>query len=318
MSSEYLQYSSIDKYRERNLSNFYGKECVLTEKIHGSNFQLWCDITNNEEILIRAGKRSGFIGEEKFFNHKYIIEKYKQNIIQMIPNDGNQHQIRIIGEYFGGNYHGKCSANSCSIQKGKYANYSIDNDLAVFDIVIDGIWQSWDEVKEICIRYGFIHVPEVVRGFWEDIKDFDVENFNSILSEQINKDGIKNPAEGVVIRLINSGEDRTNRDTRVKWKCREMIEGVPKERTIKSNKNQINENYINMMDQSRFDTYFSKVGPDVFTDKNIGMHIGMIIQDIFNDIEELEGTMTKDEKKIIRKSLFPIARKFIIDFMRNS
>jgi Rnl2 family RNA ligase len=318
MASKYVPYSSIDKYRERNLYHFYGKECVLTEKIHGSNFQLWCESLKNGSVTIRAGKRSGFIGEEKFFNHSTIIEKYTSNIIEMIPRDGSPHQIRIIGEYFGGSYHGKCSPGACSIQKGKYANYSSTNDFAVFDIVIDGIWQTWDKVKELCNTYGLIHVPEVIRGIWEEINVFDVENFKSILSEQINKDGIQNPAEGVVIRLIDPGEDCTNRDNRVKWKCGEMIEGVPRERSITSNKSEVDEKYIGMMDQSRFDSYFSKVGPDVFTDRNIGMHLGMIIEDILSDIQELEGNISKDQKKIIRKSLIPIARRFIINYMQNS
>ena len=312
---EYEPYASIKGFQQKNLGPFRRNRVVLTEKIHGSNFQFWIIINEQNQITIKVGKRSTFINDgEKFFNSDKLIEHYKDRLESMItdmfPNPSKIHVIRLLGEYYGGNYNGEKASDAVAIQKGSFANYTPKNDFIVFDIVINGRWLKWDEIKVFTDKYSINRVPEVVRGVWEDIyADFDVNTFKSILSTQHDSENTENIAEGVVIRLENPNQNNPllERDYRVKWKCSEMLENVKP----KSKNNY--DNYINLMNQNRFNSYLSKVGPDEICYKNMGNNINSIIDDIFNDITE---PITGDTKRI-RKVLSSIVRKYIIEFIQT-
>ena len=320
----YQPYSSIDNFRPKNLECFFGKSVVFTEKIHGSNLQFYVDIDEKNTISLRHGKRSGFIyPKENFFQSHKLVEKYKDRLEKMIINEkknNNSIQIRLIGEYYGGIYRNHSSSNSVKIQKGNYANYRIDNDFIVFDIVIDNRWLTWDQLKIFCDNHQLTHVPEVCRGIWEDVsKNFNVETFNSIVSRNIN--GEDNPAEGIVIRLIDPFTERNDdhRDHRVKWKCTGMMDRVKSNLSNSPNFSLEKYNYIlSMMNQPRFDSYLSKVGPEYIIHKNFGVNIKALVDDVVKDyMSEFPNTIKKDIKPAFGQ-LSKNAKNYIMTYMRDN
>lgn len=311
---EYEPYQSIKSFHQKNLGPFRRKNVILTEKIHGSNWQFWIILNKDNTINIKGGKRSAFIENgDKFFNSDKLTLDYKDRLETLILNESSDlcetNIIRLIGEYYGGNYHGEKDSNSISIQKGAFANYSTKNDFIIFDIVINGRWLKWDDIKVICNKYYLNHVPEVCRGIWEDIySNFNIDTFESILSKQINNDSLKNIAEGVVIRLEEPDYEMNSRDYRVKWKCNLMLETSTQSYKCDNKYDK----YISHMNQNRFDSYLSKVGPDEICFENIGVNIKSIIEDIFTDIKP-----PKTDIKNIRKVLGSIVRNYIIEFIQS-
>ena len=84
---EYEPYASIKGFQQKNLGPFRRNRVVLTEKIHGSNFQFWIIINEQNQITIKVGKRSTFINDgEKFFNSDKLIEHYKDRLESMITD----------------------------------------------------------------------------------------------------------------------------------------------------------------------------------------------------------------------------------------
>jgi Rnl2 family RNA ligase len=303
--ANYIPYSSIDKFRKRNTEKFEGHNVVLTEKIHGSNFQI---VVSRDPINIRFGKRSGYLVDgENFFGYEQTMDPYKCRVTNAL-NALEAQNMTIIGEYYGGNLNGTKSAKATTVQKGVYSNYSADNEFAIYEVIIDKIWYSWDQVKEFATKYGFTHVPEIARGPWESFAEFDVNSLRSQLAKS------DSPAEGVVIRLET--QDANVRGIRVKWKCDSMLES-PRQIKIKGSHEDDNMRYCyGMMNQPRFDCYLSKVGPEEFTDANIGNNIKELVADTIIDIEDKFGN--EIEIKKMRKKLSAIARKFIFEYMQNA
>ena len=269
-ASFYRPYTSIEKFRERNLKEFQGKTVVATEKVHGTNFRLIGFRDDSGAISVYGGKRTAILEHaEDFFGFQKIIDRYSSNVIDIMSAHPEAKQIDIICELFGGNFHGDKLHDSITIQKGKYANYSKDNDIRVFDIHLDEIWLSWDQIIEFGTKWSLPLVPEVFRGLWEDVKDFNVETFQSLLATEINGVNLQdNPAEGVVLRL-ETPSTQDHRGMRIKWKCQEMLEGATYKPKDISRKIDNIDRYISMMDQVRFDNFKTKKIFE-FNDANIG------------------------------------------------
>ena len=124
---EFQKYPSLVKYRKRHTDELNGRQVVLLEKIHGSNFSFYCQRTDNGEFNLQVGKRTSLLGpKERFFNYKVIVAKYKASIEELayhLFQDGQSHTLVVLGEYFGGIYNNKVLEGSMPIQKGQYANY---------------------------------------------------------------------------------------------------------------------------------------------------------------------------------------------------
>jgi len=91
---EFKEYSSIENaYRQKEIQRAFEQypemKYVVQEKVHGANFSFWY---NHSDKTIKCAKRSGFIvGEENFFNHKKVLAKYQDQLLEM-------------GELIGANY----------------------------------------------------------------------------------------------------------------------------------------------------------------------------------------------------------------------
>ena len=197
---EFQRYPGLLKFRKRYTDPLCGREVVLLEKIHGSNFSHYWKRDGDGTVSYRVAKRTSFLTpEDRFFNYQVIVDKYKPCVEELafhLFQDDVPHTLVVLGEYFGGIYDNKVPAGSVSIQRGQYANYCGHNEFAVFDFIVDGVALPWDIVVEHCETFGLMSVPEIKRGLWEDIKDFNVEKFKSPTAIKFNgENDIPSPIE---------------------------------------------------------------------------------------------------------------------------
>ncbi len=94
-------YDSIDHARKSFQRKYSSNTLyVVTEKVHGSNFQL----TTNGEVF-KMGKRSGYHEDGTMFNCKSIVDKYSQNVLDLHKSLFKKGQwMTVFGEIFGGGY----------------------------------------------------------------------------------------------------------------------------------------------------------------------------------------------------------------------
>jgi len=317
---DFQKYPSLLKFRKKYTDGLNGRHVVLLEKIHGSNFSFYCERNGDGQFNSQVGKRTSFLGkDEKFFNYEVIVDKYMPHVQELANHlfqDEQPHTLIVLGEYFGGIYDNKISHNSTPIQRGQYANYCEHNDFAVFDIILDGNILDWDNVVKYCQEYGFYSTPEIKRGFWEDVSDFDVENYKSPTAEHFNGiNELPSQIEGVIIRPL----DTNKIDKRIKWKCEGMLE-VPNKMSPKPKKEDPFEKYLCFLNENRVDTFYSKIGDGQWDETNLGTLIKGLVEDTMTDIQEsLEETgETLDAKgiKTIRKNLSKKAMHLLRNHMK--
>lgn len=290
---------------------------IITEKIHGSNFSIYIEVSNELELNIKYARRLGFISpQESFYKniHLKVMEKYIPNIEKYIKTQPNLKNslIRIVGELYGGWLNNQTEEGYQAIMKSNYSNYSLTNDFIVFDIIINNVWQTWDNIIDLCSKFQLQHVPELYRGKWKNHR-ISIELLNSKLSQSTTN----TPAEGVVIRYINPGQHINSfplqRDKRFKWKCHEMMnEGKTKneeEKEFQIQKKQA----MSMLNQERFNSYLSKVGPEFIKNKtNLKINIKSLIDDTILEIKEIFPDFNC---KIINKELNCMAFNLINNYL---
>jgi Rnl2 family RNA ligase len=318
----FIKYSSLEQKREKSLLPFDGKEVIITEKIHGSNFQIADKIINNKHN-IKYGKRSGWIEEnENFFQYKSAMEDIIENIKNMNQkiyqqSEKNNCIIRIYGELYGGFLDGKKNNDITAVQTGKYSNYSKYNRFRIFDIYIDNYHLEWDRVLELCKEFLIPTVPEICRGIYPQViedNNINVNDMESYTSKDHGETTQKTYAEGIVISSIDNSIKY-----KVKWKCDNMLEN--KSNKIKNkdenNKNK-HDNFIEYINQNRFDTFISKVGPDFVSYKNINECIKELVLDAIQDIKKDNDELGNSDIKKFKKQLSIQARKLVIEYLKST
>jgi len=310
--TKYPSIKTIHRTRQPNDSD----DVVITEKVHGSNFQVRVNMNSSGEVIITYAKRSGPIPhKENFFNYRAVMEKYQKNWSMLegyIRGVENFSELLIFGELYGGHYHGQKATGHTTVQKSKFANYSQENDFVIFDIVLNNRWFTWGETIEFCTnQLQMNHVPEFARGKWRDLKkSFDVESTQSLLSLHHNgDDGADNPIEGVVVRsLCPHSATAEGMDTRFKWKAREMCEGSVEHKPATL------DTVCEMMNEPRFQAYLSKVGPTEIVDGNTHKHIKEMVQDVLTDIRDAQPDIDEKTLKSYWKPLSNAAHRLIFDY----
>ena len=193
-------YNGISKYPvcssiARNTQMNYGRQVVL-RKIRIQLTLLW----TRYWWTIQSSRERTYRERRKVFQLKclfLIYATYSRACISPFPRWATTH-LMVLGEYLVAS-NNKIPHNSMPIQRGIYANYCEHNDFAVFDIILDGHILDWDSVVKYCQEYGFYSTPEIKRGLWEDVSDFDVENYKSPTAEHFNGlNEIPSQIEGVI------------------------------------------------------------------------------------------------------------------------
>lgn len=276
---------------------------VVTEKVHGANFSVWLDTENS---VIKFAKRSGFIGDENFFNSHLIHEKLAEDIKSLSSEHLNAKEIVITGELCGGHYpHGDVENNSeyKAVQNGLW--YSSKLQFLAFDLFIDGECVDDDTMKKAFDKCELPHLKTLFKGSFDECLNYSNE-FQTTIPEYFSLPQIDgNICEGIVIKpitpsylcsgqrvILKSKNSRHSEKSAKKPKKVIVLEGKAKG---------IVEELFTLVTENRLKNVVSKIGE--VTKKDFGKIQGEMIKDIFeeylkdNDIDDLE----KSVKSIVNK-----------------
>ena len=204
-------YASLEQFRPRLIDTYldiYKNPVIVTEKIHGSNVQFTAS-WNGTTWVWHIGSRKRWVAEnEKFNNVQKIHTNLLTNLTNLcdeLRNDKEDITIRLYGEVFGGKYGGETAPNAFKTQSE--VNYGRDNDVAFFDIVINGDTMPIVEAFNLLNKHGLRTAPVIYQGsFANFVKSFNVNEFESVVSHRFyGLSHLKSPrgTEGVVIRTMN-------------------------------------------------------------------------------------------------------------------
>jgi len=307
---KFKKYNSIENhYRSREILHWLtifpelkDEEFVLTEKIHGANIQ----VIFNPDQPIMVGKRSGIIGKGlrkelymDFYNMGEVIEKNIE-VIELIQNHVDKHNtpLKFYGELYGG-----------GVQKGvdygkevKFIFYdmSIENDLKDEEIVDQETFFNTLDTIGIDKKY-IIPVLDNVSTLNSVINY--PESFNSKI---LNK--LDNEAEGFVAKPFNKvylmGQGIIFYIKKKSEKFKEESRAKKTPTFIPATEIQkLHDEFLTYITKNRMEGIFSKEG-EIKENKQIGVFIGLLIQDAIKDFEKdfpKVAEYDKKEKKYIYK-----------------
>lgn len=208
MIPEFSKYRSLTLIRENRPEELqkykdltHGERFVLTEKIHGSNFQA---VTDGQQVTY--GRRNGYLGEgASFYGYQYVAEALGPKMLEMfkdmkemvmeqhrvcdlieaegqpcnrpeIPRDFQT--ITIRGELAGGHYPAKgvpvVKTGHGQVGKGKIW-YSQDKSFYAFEMLVDGEPVDFYTLGSVCGSYGIPVVPVLMFGSFEECLEFSKE-----------------------------------------------------------------------------------------------------------------------------------------------
>lgn len=327
---EHFKYPSLENINGR-LESFLYEDVLIQEKIHGCNVCI-CGKYEDNKWNIKLGSRTRWIEKyDKFYTIEETYETNKENILSVFNELKNLYTekitIRLFGELFGGKYGKEISKNAMRIQKEP--NYCPFNDFAFFDIMINGEKIDVLKTNELLEKNNLKIAPIIYKGKFIDFyKTFDINNFNSVISEKFYNlpfiDTLKS-TEGVTIRKINPSN---NRGYILKYKKEWALEISKKSKQI-SLKKEVNITEVEsmcyyMINENRFNSYKSKnTLDDLLNKKLLFNHLQEIAKDILVDVEKEFGNkkfnVQKLQKKLSQKicPLFKIYLKEIDEVQSN-
>lgn len=321
MFKEFTKFPSLENtYRQKEIDKIVMMEIkdqwVVTEKVHGANFSFWVyKNVETKEIDIKCAKRSGWIeDDEKFFNYKSVLEKYRP-MLEKLRGDVLDNFV-IYGELFGGN-----------IQSGMC--YSLEQDFVAFDmrwINEDGrLGWALDKLTMLTLKDDYNLPVTPLIGVYDTFKEALAveESFISKLIRQ-DFDGKEEhkETEGIVIEPNNAVYEPNGSRVYLKKKTKRFLEkgGKP---NIKHKVPMLLQESVQLkldeallfLNNNRFDSVVSKIGE--VSIKDIGKVMGLLTQDIVVDMEkDLEQSVdlwfeTKGEKQLFMKNLQKVVQDFV-------
>lgn len=316
-SLEFKKFPSLENtYRQKEIDmvetlGYHNEDYIVTEKVHGANFSFWLSKLEGE-VIIRCAKRSGWIeADEKFFNYKPVLEKYKQSLITLYQDLATDTLV-VYGELYGGN-----------IQSGMC--YKGDQDFIAFDVIgsNNGEYQviSKDIMFELLETYNIPTTPII--GIYPTLKEaLDVqESFTSLLCRE-GFDGKEEhlETEGVVIEPITPRWYPNGSRVYFKKKTKRFLEkgGKPniKHKTVEALppelENVLNEAFL-YITEPRFDAVCSKIGEVMI--KDIGKVMGLMTQDILVDMQkdDIEVPENKKFMKLLQQQVQNFIRPLLLN-----
>jgi len=271
----FKKWPSIENsYRERFIYPFLGQHqelndetFVITEKLHGSNIQLYFEPNKP----CRVGSRNRFLSAgDKFFDIWNTLERY-QDLIAAFQRmvDKSNHTVRLFGELFGGN-----------IQKG--VKYQEEHKIAFFGLMMDDELRPFCDFDTTMVHSGFGHlvVPiiDVVRGLDSALK-YNTEFDSKVL-------GIDNNiCEGVVIQPYRKVYQSHAGEYFILKAKNEAFKEKQKEKkpvVVDSKLQVLNIEFRRYITDNRLQGIFSKYG-EIQEPKQIGQYIRYMMDDAKED-----------------------------------
>lgn len=208
---EFERYESLSLIRENNEAELdiyrvatSGQRFVVTEKIHGANFEVATD-----GDVVRFARRSGVLGEgDSFYGYEYVKVVLAERITAMYKDIKEmvvaQHEacdtleaqgepcnrpeyardfstLTIRGELAGGNYPHK-DAPKVKVGHGQVGKgtiwYSQDKSFYAFDVTIDGIHLDHYQMATLCKSFGIPLAPVLFYGDFQECLEWSKEHLN--------------------------------------------------------------------------------------------------------------------------------------------
>ena len=321
MSKQFTKFPSLENtYRQKEIDKIIMMDIkdqwVVTEKVHGANFSFWVyKDQETKNISIKCAKRSGWIEEdEKFFNYKSILEKYRP-MLEKLRGDVLDDFV-IYGEIYGGN-----------IQSGMC--YSLEQDFVAFDMR----WINNDESLSLPldklttltleVDYNIPVTPLIgVYNTFEEALAVEESFTSKLIRQGFDGKDINKEAEGIVIEPNNPVYEPNGSRVYLKKKTKRFLEKGGKPNIKHKSPVVLQESVQSKLDEAlvflnrnRFESVVSKIGE--VSIKDIGKVMGLLTQDIVVDMEkDLEQGVdlwfeTKGEKQLFMKNLQKIVQDFI-------
>lgn len=294
-SDKFVKYSSIENhYQEGFLERCPEGEifwCV-TEKIHGSNFQVYYD---GENFLI--GSRNRFLNlTDNFYGLQALVEEIKPNLIACYNDLVIKKPLTFYGEVYGD-----------GIQKG--VKYCKEHKIRFFDLKYDGEYVPYGVAINAFEYYQIPYIRPIkyINAKATNVIDLVDTRFNSTFAEDEYAELEDNICEGVVIKPFYQ-ELKTIKGNRViiKKKNEEFREKahvsknvIKADRWVDYKKDlEALTPYIN---ENRFDSVFSK---EPYQRENFGDFIKAYAKDVIEDAEKdfIEVKNIKNLNNIIAKT----------------
>lgn len=191
------KYPSIDNLNHS--VDVLNHECVVTEKLHGTNARLMLSsdkglvLGSRNDVLYHDGQKV----KELYGFVEWVLSKNIETKLNALPKVKD---FVFYGEFFGSN-----------IQKG--IKYCEEKDFSVFDVLDpSGAFLEWKDVVCLCQTLGFktvpvIHVGRVDVAWLQSIRDN-----TSVVGAAYSNNDPNNTWEGVVIKpLVNVFDKHGNR-----------------------------------------------------------------------------------------------------------
>lgn len=258
---------------------------VVTEKIHGANF---CIYIYPKEGKFEVAKRTSLISQtEKFFDWRNVVNDNRESIEAVLSDNEfvNCDEIRLYGELYGGHYPHPDVArvNSTMVQKGVY--YCPQEKFIAFDLVVDGHYKSYYEMKDFCEDFGFEYLESLMIGSYEEVLKYP-NAFQTTLPAKFSLPEIENNiCEGVVLKPIEAafypaGSRVILKNKNDKFKENSKGKREPKQIVnLPSEEQEVLDKLLDMVCENRFNGIISKIG---YT-KNFGQIMKMMSEDVLED-----------------------------------
>ena len=313
---KFSKYGSIDNASRSKTVNYIVEtgnsdgEWVLTLKIHGANYSLWCD-----GKTVSRGKRSSFIDGQSFmgdlnFDHDMRMKKLFNFIKQNVPT---LEVLTVYGEIYGGMYiHPDVERCKSATRVQKEVQYRPDNAFIVFDMKLDGVILDHDAVVSLCGDFGFRHVPVMATGKFVDLMKFPVKFLDPLYTHFGLPEIDDNYAEGWVLKPVEPKFFPTGERIILKGKNAEFCEknggkGKPPKPVyeLSDEGNRLKDELMSFLTENRLRNVLSHGDIEDITTKSFGKLLGLFSKDAFDDFikdndVEFED-LPKKERVMIKK-----------------
>jgi Rnl2 family RNA ligase len=278
-------------------------KCVVTEKIHGTNFRMMYDdkdgliLGSHENIIYKAGQEVGSLyGASAWCLEQGMTEKLKQ-----FPN-----------HVFYGEFHGQ------GVQKG--IKYCDGKDLRIFNILDpNGEFVPWQTCLDICHKIGLKTVIEIASGFIT--ADF-LQSIRDSLSRTAIENGISDPdntAEGVVIQPETPRKDKHGNWIMAKYKSDKWAERASQAKTkdidpekleIQKEAMEFAASVVTPGRMANIIDHITRSGNTELKMSRTGEFLRELVNDIMESEKEVYDKLDKQQKNIYNKAINQIGSGF--------
>lgn len=348
--TKFVKYNSLENHTraqfiQRVVDHGHARANIMyiaLEKVHGSNFSFWVGPEGT-----RTAKRTSF--DSEFGNAPALMQKYEKDcevlrtrMIHLgLANDADT--VVIMGEVFGGSFHGTKAPNAKTIQRGMH--YHPDTEFMVFDIGVAGEGETIKYVPaktmlELLwwgagiVRQDFMkHVPIVGSGSFDEVIKFN-NLFPTLVPEMFGyavPEGLTShcTAEGFVMRPYEEelfiGESRViikHKNSLFNEKADGYETPTSSSFEVPEGLKELFEELAAMSTKSRLESVFSKeYTADQLSWKMIGELSGKLLQDIVEGYDKEFELDIKcgigDSWKVFQRNLSKVTTETVREYFKE-